>query len=71
VHPYLQGVNGNGAQKRPAIAERRFSSGLGSITGTGSGSGMGIEAKEDVVPVGFDEGVLRALCESDVSTGVV
>ena len=26
----------------------------------------GVEGKEDVVPVGFDEGVLRGLCEMDV-----
>jgi hypothetical protein len=25
------------------------------------------EGKEDVVPVGFDEAVLRALCDMDVS----
>lgn len=26
------------------------------------------EGKEDVVPVGFDEGVLRGLCDMDVSS---
>jgi hypothetical protein len=44
-----------------------FSAGLGS---TGSISGMGegtVVGKEDVVPVGFDEAVLRALCDMDVS----
>ena len=44
-----------------------FSGGLGSA---GSLSGMGegtVVGKEDVVPVGFDEAVLRALCDMDVS----
>ena len=27
----------------------------------------GGEGKEDVVPVGFDEGILRGLCDMDVS----
>ena len=26
-----------------------------------------MEGKEDVVPVGFDEGILRGLCDMDVS----
>jgi hypothetical protein len=49
--------------------DRRMSSGLGGGMGS-AGSIMGLEssgAKEDAVPVGFDEAVLRALCDMDVS----
>lgn len=35
---------------------------IGSITNVGEAS----SGKEDVVPVGFDEAVLRALCDMDV-----
>lgn len=31
----------------------------------------GGEGKEDVVPVGFDEGILRGLCDMDVGTDPV
>jgi hypothetical protein len=46
-----------------------MSSGLGGGMGS-AGSIMcldGGNAKEDAVPVGFDEAVLRALCDMDVS----
>jgi hypothetical protein len=49
-----------------------FGGGLGSLgslkgnAGSGMGAGLGM-GKEDVVPVGFDEGILRGLCEMDVS----
>lgn len=39
---------------------------LGSLTIAGSQMGMGKDG--EVVPVGFDEGVLRGLCEMDVSS---
>lgn len=61
---------------RPGL-EQRMSSGMGdtlgslgslSISGeTAAGGGSGMGGKEDVVPVGFDEAVLRALCDMDVS----
>lgn len=47
-----------------------MSSGFGGVGSAGSTSGMGdgaVIGKEDVVPVGFDEAVLRALCDMDVS----
>lgn len=52
------------------MLEQRMSSGMGEGMGSlGSMSVMGDGAtgKEDVVPVGFDEAVLRALCDMDVS----
>jgi len=50
--------------------DHRMSSGFGGVGSAGSTSGMGdgaVIGKEDVVPVGFDEAVLRALCDMDVS----
>lgn len=51
-------------ESRPSLTDaRRVSSGIG-----GSGFGHGsYRDKEDAVPVGFDEGILRGLCEMDVS----
>ena len=37
------------------------------LSSAGSLNGTGVEGKEEVIPVGFDEGVLRALCDMDVS----
>jgi len=50
--------------QRPSLSDtRRVSSGIG-----GSNFGQGIyREKEDAVPVGFDEGILRGLCDMDVS----
>lgn len=31
----------------------------------------GGEGKEDVVPVGFDEGILRGLCDMDVGWNLI
>ena len=45
---------------RPSLDEARFSA--AAAFGYGSNG-----AKDDVVPVGFDEAVLRGLCEMDVS----
>jgi hypothetical protein len=52
--------------QRPSLSEnRRVSSGIG---GGASSFGHGnYRDKEDAVPVGFDEGILRGLCEMDVS----
>lgn len=36
-------------------------------SGQGHGLGMGMGKDSEVVPVGFDEGILRGLCEMDVS----
>lgn len=49
---------------RPSLSDaRRISSGIG-----GSNFGQGsYREKEDAVPVGFDEGILRGLCDMDVS----
>ncbi|CAD6572989.1 MAG: hypothetical protein TREMPRED_000705 [Tremellales sp. Tagirdzhanova-0007] len=58
--------NSEGTTKRPGLADdRRFSSGLGGGMGSLPSIQSGVEGKEDVVPVGFDEGVLRGLCEMD------
>nr|XP_018259366.1 GTPase activating protein [Kwoniella dejecticola CBS 10117]OBR81524.1 GTPase activating protein [Kwoniella dejecticola CBS 10117] len=49
---------------RPSLSnDRRLSSGLGG--GMGSLGSVKNAAQEDVVPVGFDEGILRGLCEID------
>lgn len=50
--------------QRPSLSDaRRVSSGIG-----GSNFGQGsYREKEDAVPVGFDEGILRGLCDMDVS----
>ncbi|KAK6906409.1 hypothetical protein I203_100394 [Kwoniella mangroviensis CBS 8507] len=49
---------------RPSLSnDRRLSSGLGG--GMGSLGSVKTAAQEDVVPVGFDEGILRGLCEID------
>jgi hypothetical protein len=50
--------------QRPSLSDtRRISSGIG-----GSNFGQGsYRDKEDAVPVGFDEGILRGLCDMDVS----
>ena len=51
-------------ETRPSLTDaRRVSSGIG-----GSSFGHGsYRDKEDAVPVGFDEGILRGLCDMDVS----
>lgn len=54
---------------RPDLAEmHRLSSGIGSLASMRISGGGGMDGeKDDAVPVGFDEGVLRGLCEMDVS----
>jgi len=49
--------------------DHRMSSGFGAVGSAGSIAGMEVVGKEDAVPVGFDEAVLRALCDMDVSSG--
>ncbi|BGP41630.1 Rho GTPase-activating protein [Rhodotorula kratochvilovae] len=39
--------------------------GPGGYPGAYAGAGAGAQGQEDVVPTGFDEGVLRALCDMD------
>lgn len=52
---------------RPNLGDNhRVSFGVGP-GGNGNGHGNGDLAGGDVVPVGFDEGILRGLCEMDVS----
>lgn len=52
-------------EQRPSLSDnRRVSSGIGGGSGFGHGS---YRDKEDAVPVGFDEGILRGLCDMDVS----
>jgi hypothetical protein len=55
-------------ESRPSLADtRRVSSGVGA---GGSSLGHGnYRDKEDAVPVGFDEGILRGLCDMDVIHG--
>ncbi|WRT69264.1 uncharacterized protein IL334_006248 [Kwoniella shivajii] len=49
---------------RPSLSnEKRLSSGLGG--GMGSLGSVKNAGQEDVIPVGFDEGILRGLCEID------
>lgn len=56
-----------GMDSRPSLADtRRISSGV--VGGGGSGYGS-YRDKEDAVPVAFDEGILRGLCDMDVSLG--
>jgi hypothetical protein len=51
--------------QRPSLSDaRRVSSGIGAGSTFGQGS---YRDKEDAVPVGFDEGILRGLCDMDVS----
>jgi hypothetical protein len=52
-------------ESRPSLADmKRVSSGMGGASSFGHGS---YRDKEDAVPVGFDEGILRGLCDMDVS----
>lgn len=52
-------------ESRPSLADsRRVSSGVGGGSSFGHGT---YRDKEDAVPVGFDEGILRGLCDMDVS----
>jgi len=71
---YLSDATAVGGQQSntggQAVAADRMGSlsSLKGVNGNGSGNGMmGQEAREDVVPVAFDEGVLRGLCDMDVS----
>ncbi|ORX39261.1 hypothetical protein BD324DRAFT_619059 [Kockovaella imperatae] len=63
--------------QRPGLAEqRRFSSGIsgnGAMSGGDGGgySGSIHDGKDEAVPVGFDEGVLRALCDMDGSLSLL
>ncbi|KAK8844139.1 hypothetical protein IAR55_006933 [Kwoniella newhampshirensis] len=57
------GANGSAGQRPSMSNERRMSSGLGG--GMGSLGSINTTTQEDVVPVGFDEGILRGLCEID------
>lgn len=51
--------------QRPSLSDAtRVSSGVGAGSTFGQGS---YRDKEDAVPVGFDEGILRGLCDMDVS----
>ena len=53
-------------ESRPSLADtRRVSSGVG-VGGSSLGHGN-YRDKEDAVPIAFDEGILRGLCEMDVS----
>jgi hypothetical protein len=55
--------------QRPSLSDaRRVSSGIGAGSTFGQGS---YRDKEDAVPVGFDEGILRGLCDMDVSVDVL
>ncbi|OCF32411.1 GTPase activating protein [Kwoniella heveanensis CBS 569] len=52
------------SDSRPSLSnDRRLSSGLGG--GMGSLGSIKTAAQEDVIPVGFDEGILRGLCDLD------
>ncbi|WVQ93029.1 hypothetical protein IAU59_000092 [Kwoniella sp. CBS 9459] len=52
------------SESRPSLSnDRRLSSGLGG--GMGSLGSIQTAAQEDVIPVGFDEGILRGLCDLD------
>lgn len=51
---------GGGAAIRPGM-DRRSTSGFSGLTGFSN--------KDENAPVGFDEGILRGLCEIDVSRG--
>ncbi|WVR08891.1 hypothetical protein IAU60_005950 [Kwoniella sp. DSM 27419] len=54
----------NSVQSRPSLSDdRRISSGLGG--GMGSLGSIKAVGQEDVIPVGFDEGILRGLCDLD------
>lgn len=53
-------------ESRPSLADtRRISSGVG-VGGSSLGHGN-YRDRDDAVPIGFDEGILRGLCELDVS----
>ncbi|WWD21201.1 hypothetical protein CI109_105685 [Kwoniella shandongensis] len=63
-HSYSDVGGGGGANGRPSLSnDRRMSSGLGG--GMGSLGTINTATQEDVIPVGFDEGILRGLCEVD------
>lgn len=60
--------NSEGTTQRPSLADdRRLSSGLGGGMGSLPSLKSAVEGNQDVVPVGFDEGILRGLCDMDVS----
>ena len=55
--------------QRPSLSDaRRVSSGIGGGSAFGQGN---YRDKEDAVPVGFDEGILRGLCDMDVSAALL
>jgi hypothetical protein len=56
------------AAARPDLGDRRQSSGLSGQSGNGFvNQSQNHGGKDESVPVGFDEGILRGLCEMDVS----